>query len=58
MTWKVSVKNGDKEVPMNAFVERLVVNLLDALVRSLSGLQFDREIVIRMEPTQDENRHE
>ena len=53
MTWKVSIKNGDKEVPLNGFVEKLVVNLLDALARSLSGLEFDREIVIHMEPDQD-----
>ncbi len=53
MTWKVSIKNGDKEVPLNSFVERLVVNILDGLVRSLSGLEFDREVVIRMEPQQD-----
>ncbi|GEM_PF-2833775 len=53
MTWKVSIKNGDSDVPLNSFVEKLVVNLLDALVRSLSGLEFDREIVIRMEPDKD-----
>lgn len=48
---KISLKVNDREIPLNAFVKKVVTNVVEGLVDSLDKIPVDKnkiEIVIEM----------
>lgn len=56
MERELSIMNGDELVGLNGFVKRMVLNTLLGMMRSLHGVDVDREIRITISAAENRAR--